>query len=229
MNKRQEQFIEKLKQHLINNVSLGEMKSWLEANVYDVLVQSNVHTKPGMWLEFYACREIYWHIRDIEEETRIELNWYWLEVQRVLTLLLGQVPYNRTVYNSEYPLTHKERKADLWMMPHLQYVETVIQKLKNDIRTSSLELPELEIAFEPARVTEQTYSEIVMSNMLNLIESQEEIAGAFSYPNSSGPDIKTILLPRLEKLTHCFKGELGYTVSTTFEGVDRFSISMHII
>jgi hypothetical protein len=91
------------------------------------------------------------------------------------------------------------------------------------------EILSLGVTFEPAPISSRTCSEFLMEEILSVIREYKEIE---DYLNHHPPDnyysleLKSAQLPRLEKLLGCFRGELYYLVSVTFEGLDKFAITI---
>ena len=234
MNKRQLEFIKILERHLVQEVSTSQLRTWLTKNIRPIAVQSAGIIRPGTWLEIYAYRTIRSHIDDLEDSTiskGANLDWYWGEITRVLDLLMGKIVFQKTEYWVEFPLNHKRRKSDEWMASHLEYVETVVQMLKAHSKESTRpDLPKPEITFKPNPLSLRTGSEIIMNEMLNGIKDYEDLIDSWTdLPNHFySIDPRSVQLSRLEKLIRCFKGELYYSVSVTFEGFDKFTITTFI-
>jgi len=238
MNKRQMEFVKILESHLAQEVSLHQMRAWLSENIKQAIhPETGAFNKPGMWLEIYAYRTIRGHITDIEDPTisrKSELNWYWEDIRRILDLLLGNQIYKRTVYLVEYPLQHKRRKQDEKILPILKYVEEVFHMLVMTQEQQSgtfLKLPKLDLSFEISPLSSQTSSEILIDEMLSTIEDYEYLVNnpMSSREYSGSIDRETAQLDRLGKLIKCFKGELYYSMSGTFEGFDKFAITIIVV
>lgn len=236
MNERQVKFVEMLERHLAQQVSLRQMRTWLAENIRPIVSRSAGVMMPGMWLELRAYRTIRNHLDDLEDLTISRgpnLDWYWNEVKQILDLLLGNEIYKRTVYWIEYPLGHKRRDCDKWMLSHLEYVEsclpilTAIAQLEGD---NEPYLPKSNLMFDIKPLTLQTGGEIIMSQMLDIINDFENLSdNSTRLPEHfNAVDIKIVQLNRLEKLIACFKGKSSYSVSVTFEGFDKFSVTIVI-
>ncbi|MEW5958849.1 MAG: hypothetical protein AB1801_14040 [Chloroflexota bacterium] len=233
MNERQIKFIEMLEKHVAQEVSLEQMETWLTENVKPIIFQSKAYLKPGMWLEMYVYREIHWYIVYLKDPTisrESNLDWYWEEMKRVLDLLLGHKVYKKTEYWVEHPLDHKRRMSDQWMLPYLEYIERVFQLLVTAQSKGWIELnlPKIDLVFEAKSLSVRSGSEMIMEEMLNIINDYEElITNWTNLPNYfHSIDLRSAQLSRLEKLIKCFKGELYYSVSATFEGLDKFTVTI---
>lgn len=236
MNKRQINFIKMLEDHLTQKLSFKQMRIWLAENIKPINVLSAGIMRPGTWLEVYAYRTIRGHIDDLEDPTISRgpnLDWYWEEVERILGLLSGKHVYKKTVYWVEYPLSHKRRKDDQWMLPYLEYIEQVVQILAttSSERSNELNLPDLNLIFEPNPPSIRTGSEIMMDEMLNIIADYEELITGWEHlpEHFHSTDLTSTQLNRLEKLVKCFKGELYYSISASFKGFDKFTITVFVI
>lgn len=232
MDKRQIKLVEIIKKHLAQEVSLKQMRSWLVKNIRPVVFSSKTLMQPGVWLELHTYRTIQGHILDLEDPTisrRSDLDWYWEDVRRVLDLLVGNRVYRKTVHWLEFPLEDEIREDDKWMLPYLKYVEETVEKLAMQSEESpELHLPKLDLVFEAKPLHLQTGAEIVLGQMLDIIEDYQDLMSSSARlpEHFYSVDLKAVQLRQLEKLIRCFKGELPYSLSATFEGLDRFAITI---
>jgi len=232
MNKHQIKLIEIVKKHLDQEVSIEQMRRWLVRNIRPIAFSSKTLIQPGVWLELYTYRTIRGHILYLEDQTisrGSDLDWYWEDVRRVLNLLVGNRVYRKTVHWLEFPLEDKIREDDKWMLPYLKHVEETIQILATQSEESpELHLPKLDLVFESKPLYLQTGAEIVLGQMLDIIEDYQDLmSNSARLPDHFySIDLKTVHLSQLEKLVRCFKGELPYSLSATFEGLDRFAITL---
>lgn len=235
MNERQIKLIETVEKHLAQEVSLEQMRAWLTENIKPTVRQSAGAMRPGLWLELHTYRTLRNHIDDLQDPTisrRSNLDWYWSEVRQILDLLLGNKIYKHSEYWLEFPLSHKKREGDKWMFPFLEYVEEVIRTLTTapSKGKTELNLPKTDLVFEANPLSAQNGPEILMEEMLNIINDYEELItpGAKLPDHFYSIDLKSAQLSRLEKLTKCYKGELYYSVSATFTGLDKLIITILI-
>jgi len=238
MNDRQVKFIEMLEKHLAKDVTLRQMDIWLTDNIKPIIFQSQARRKPGMWLEMYAYREIHWYIADLEDTSisrRPDIDWYWKEVRRILDLLLGKEIHRRTEHQVTTSSTNnKSRENDEWLLPYLNYAEQVLSTLvriqTQENNTSTL--PVLDLTFTPPPLASRTCSEFVMDEILTTIEEYKHIDDQLK---TNPPDkyysfeLKLAQVSRLEKLIKCFKREAFYSVSATFEGLDKFAVIISVV
>jgi hypothetical protein len=118
------------------------------------------------------------------------------------------------------------------MLPFLEYVEEVVQALTTAQSKGSTELnlPELDLVFEAKPLSVRTGPEMMMEEMLSIIKDYEElITNWTNLPDHfHSIDLRSAQLSRLEKLTKGFKGDLYYSISATFEGLNKFAITVII-
>lgn len=236
MNERQAKLIEMIEKHLAQEVSLEQMRGWLVENIRPITFSSETLMQPGTWLESHADRTIRGHILYLEDPTILrgsDLDWYWEDVKQILDLLFGNKLYKRTVHWLEFPLDDEIRKDDKWMLSYLEYVENIYQLLveTQTQRRVELNLPKLGSPFKAKPLYLQTGAEMIMGQMLDIIEDYKDlISSSTRLPEHFySIDFKTVQLNQLGKLIKCFKGELPYSISATFEGFDKFAITVFVI
>lgn len=234
MNERQLKFIEMLEKHLAQEVSRMELYNWLGEMIIPLIHTSKWYKKPGKWLEEHTCRIIRSHISDLEDPSippSANLDGYWRMIKRHLDFLVGNKTYKVTHHTLEYPLNDKLQDNERWMLPYLTYAEKALQILlptkTQDI--DEIDLPKIEAVFVDKPLAARTVLEIMMDEILSLIQYYKDtISSLHSEERFRQIDSRTAALNRLEKLIGCFKGEAFYAISVTFEGVDKFSITLII-
>ena len=149
-------------------------------------------------------------------------------VSYYLDCLLGKNIYRTSGHCLEYPLDHKYRQHDKWLLPHLQYAEKIFQLLTTTkIQDESPRIPKPATKLEKRPLSSQSVTEIVMYEILDIIADYDQLMDDWRMPKHyEDIDVKAMQLTRLEKLIKCFKGELYYSVSASFEGVDKLAISI---